>query len=40
MNDDDDTKECDDCGGVMVWCSGCEMYTATCHEEYGSCQCS
>ena len=35
-----ESKECEYCGGQMTWCSGCEMWSTTCCEEYGSCQCS
>lgn len=31
---------CPYCGGVMTWCSCCEMWSRTCCEEYGTCQCS
>lgn len=33
-------KECPECGGVMSWCSGCEVWSRTCCEDYGTCQCS
>ena len=33
-------KECPDCGGLMRWCSGCEMWTKTCCVDYGTCMCS
>lgn len=32
--------ECPDCGGIMPWCTACEMYTQVCCIEYGTCQCS
>lgn len=35
-----DTKECPDCEGQMKWCTGCNMWTKTCCEEYGTCECS
>ena len=35
-----DTKTCEDCSGEMVWCTSCNMYTKTCCQEYGTCQCS
>ena len=28
------------CGGQMVWCSCCRMYSSTCCEDYGTCMCS
>jgi len=31
---------CPDCGGQMHWCSGCEMWSKVCCNEYGTCQCS
>lgn len=31
---------CPDCGGQMEWCEGCQMYSKTCCEEYGTCMCS
>ena len=34
------TAYCDVCGGQMVWCSGCEVYSRTCCEQYGTCMCS
>ncbi len=33
-------KPCIKCGGYMTWCSGCEMWSETCCEEYGTCMCS
>lgn len=33
-------KECPYCGGRMSWCSCCEVWSRTCCEEYGTCQCS
>ena len=35
-----ETATCQSCFGEKVWCSGCQMYTATCCEEYGTCMCS
>lgn len=35
-----DTKTCEDCGGLMTWCSCCLVYTKTCCVEYGTCMCS
>ena len=34
------TKECPKCGGRMIWCSSCEVWTQTCCEKYGTCMCS
>jgi hypothetical protein len=31
---------CTWCGGTMAWCASCEMWTKTCCEDYGTCQCS
>ena len=31
---------CPVCGGQMTWCSVCEVWSRTCCEEYGTCQCS
>lgn len=37
----EDETDCEyECGGMMRWCSICEMYSRDCCEEYGSCQCS
>jgi len=33
-------KVCLICGGYMTWCSGCEIWSRTCCEEYGTCECS
>ena len=35
-----DEVTCPYCGGQMVWCTGCEMYSQVCCEEYGTCECS
>jgi hypothetical protein len=35
-----DTEDCYECGGQMIWCTICQMYTRTCCEEYGTCMCS
>ena len=32
--------KCRYCGGQRSWCDGCEMWSATCCEEYASCMCS
>jgi len=46
MNDEDDdlwdsdAGKCPDCGGQMLWCSCCEVYTQTCCVDYGTCMCS
>jgi hypothetical protein len=29
-----------ECGGTKRWCSQCLVWSKTCCEEYGSCQCS
>lgn len=31
---------CPYCGGTMSWCCVCQMWSRTCCEEYGTCQCS
>lgn len=31
---------CTNCGGEMTWCEVCQMWSAFCCEEYGSCGCS
>lgn len=28
------------CGGTKKWCSMCQVWSASCHVEYGTCQCS
>lgn len=33
------TIRCPDCGGEMRWCDTCQRYTATCCQEFGSCEC-
>ena len=33
-------KRCEECGGQMEWCDTCQMWSRTCCEEFGSCQCS
>lgn len=35
-----ETAVCPDCGGLMEWCSSCEVYTQICCVDYGTCQCS
>ena len=35
-----DTKECDSCDGDQQWCTLCQVFTATCHETFGTCGCS
>lgn len=33
--------ECDmGCGGVMDWCSCCNMWSNSCCIDYGTCMCS
>ena len=34
------TKKCPDCGNHMSWCSSCEVWSQTCCQDYGTCQCS
>ena len=34
------TTYCENCGGEKVWCEGCEMWSRTCCEEFGTCMCS
>jgi hypothetical protein len=31
---------CPDCGGMMSWCTCCNMYSQNCCVDYGTCQCS
>lgn len=38
--DSDGDSRCPYCCGEMEWCSICQMWTSTCCEEYGTCQCS
>lgn len=33
-------SKCPYCGGQMSWCRSCEMWSRSCCEEYGTCQCS
>lgn len=33
-------ERCCDCGGMMEWCSVCNMWTKTCCVDYGTCMCS
>ena len=33
-------SKCPKCGGTMTWCSCCKMWSRTCCETYGTCQCS
>jgi cytochrome c-type biogenesis protein CcmH/NrfF len=35
-----DSVRCPDCGGQMIWCSNCQIYTQICCVEYGTCMCS
>ena len=32
--------DCPDCGGVMTWCTCCDMYSQHCCVDYGTCGCS
>lgn len=34
------TKRCPFCGGKMTWCEGCGMWSKTCCQDWGSCQCN
>jgi hypothetical protein len=36
----DEYATCPDCGGMMPWCSCCNMYTQTCCIDWGTCACS
>jgi hypothetical protein len=36
----DDNNRCEVCGGQMSWCEGCQMWSRTCCDEYGTCMCS
>jgi len=29
-----------ECGGEMIWCTCCHMYSQSCCEDYGTCLCS
>lgn len=46
MDEDDephypgDTKDCDTCDGAQKWCSTCGVFSADCHEPWGTCACS
>jgi hypothetical protein len=31
---------CPECGGQMTWCSGCQVWSRTCCEKYGTCMCN
>jgi len=31
---------CPYCFGTRSWCSCCQMWSSSCCEEYGTCQCS
>jgi hypothetical protein len=33
-------QECPDCGGMMTWCTCCEVYSQNCCVDYGTCLCS
>ena len=33
------SSKCVSCGNAMTWCSCCEMWSSTCCEDYGTCQC-
>jgi len=39
-HDASEDSTCDWCGGERTWCDACEMWSAYCCEEYGTCQCS
>ena len=39
-NDYAEVGECPDCGGTMEWCTCCQVWTQTCCEDYGTCECS
>lgn len=40
QNKRDRGEECPYCGGVMSWCSTCQMWSKVCCSEYGTCACS
>jgi len=47
MYDDDKPNDyeegdeyCHSCGGDMVWCSLCQVWTSTCCVDWGTCMCS
>lgn len=31
---------CPECGGEMTWCELCQMWSRTCCEDFGTCECS
>lgn len=31
---------CPNCGGTMEWCDSCRVWSQTCCQEYGTCECS
>ena len=31
---------CPYCDSYMSWCSCCQMWSSTCCQDYGTCQCS
>lgn len=33
-------KICPYCGGYQTWCRCCEVWSSTCCQEYGTCECS
>lgn len=33
-------NRCEVCGGKLHWCESCQMWSRTCCEVYGTCQCS
>jgi len=40
MADEFDDNTCPDCGGTMEWCESCEMWSKTCCDDFGTCECS
>lgn len=33
-------SKCPYCGGIMTWCSCCQIWSSDCCIPYGTCQCS
>jgi hypothetical protein len=44
LQEDDEASHfspyCYNCGGTMIWCESCQMWSQTCCEDCGSCMCS
>ena len=35
-----EVSTCPDCGGMMEWCESCQVWSQSCCQEFGSCECS